>query len=333
MRQLTNRIVNVMLGFAAAVAAAGVLVASSIRGDVSMGRWAAVIAGGGLLVCVLLMVLRGIRRYRSPQRKVHRLINEGDVDGLRGLLDEYPDLSEATDEHGGTALHRAALQGRLQAVRLLLRRGADANARETMFGFTPLHLASCRTYRPVVAALHPELDRCDFGEDEAREAAVAEALLDGGAEFDVRAGFSRTALHMAAVAGRAELTDVLLQSGASVGVSDDLGFTALHYAAFGGDGRVATLLLSAGADETARAEMDYTPLHTAAEKGATEVARVLMERGSDPNLTTRHGRTAMALAAQHGHEALVKLIRENGGKQDVEGAVHPGGQGESEEVT
>ena len=45
--------------------------------------------------------------------------------------------------HGGTALHKAAHQGHVDAVRVLLSAGADANLCSThLYGGTPLHLAT-----------------------------------------------------------------------------------------------------------------------------------------------------------------------------------------------
>ena len=316
MQRTSARGIDVAVGLCALLAG-GVLLAWAWLGDKQfLARWALGVCAGGALYFVVVGLYRRLRRLRSPVQRIHRLINEGEEDEVRELLKEHADLLHATDAHGGTPLHRAALQGRDRIVRMLLEKGGEVNGREELFGFTPLHMVACRTYRPVVAALHPELDRCDFAEQDGRAGTrVASVLLDGGAGVNISAGFSRTPLHMACVAGRAGLVKLLLEQGADLEVKDDLGFSPLHYAAFGGDGRVAKLLVEAGADPAATAELDYTPLHTAAEKGATEVARVLLDSGAEPDVETSHNRTPLALANQHGHDGLADLIRRQGGRR------------------
>ena len=65
------------------------------------------------------------------------LVERGDVDRVREQLAAQPDLVQARDAKGATALHLAALHGHRELVTLLLERGADINARDTLFGATP----------------------------------------------------------------------------------------------------------------------------------------------------------------------------------------------------
>src|SRR5262245_37823742 len=81
----------------------------------------------------------------------------GDVEALRALLARNPHLINASNSaapHGGwTGLHSAAQQGHLNAVRLLLERGADPNAREEGDHTYPLHWAAANEHIEVVRAL------------------------------------------------------------------------------------------------------------------------------------------------------------------------------------
>ena len=52
----------------------------------------------------------------------------GDVAVLREVLDVHPDLLNAFDRSGWTALQLAAYTGQMEVVRLLLERGADIHA-------------------------------------------------------------------------------------------------------------------------------------------------------------------------------------------------------------
>jgi len=81
----------------------------------------------------------------------------GEVDVLRESIATDVALVHAADpgaSHAGwTGLHRAAKNGRLEAVRLLLEHGADPNAREAGDNTTPLHWAAAHRHIDVVRAL------------------------------------------------------------------------------------------------------------------------------------------------------------------------------------
>ena len=81
----------------------------------------------------------------------------GDVDALERLLAEDPTLVQAAHtgaDHGGwTGLHEAAKSGKVDAVRVLLRRGADPNAREAGDNTAPLHWAAARADVAIVRLL------------------------------------------------------------------------------------------------------------------------------------------------------------------------------------
>lgn len=71
---------------------------------------------------------------------LHWMVIEDFTIGVTTLLDlGVP--ADARDEIGQTALHQAARLGRLGIARLLLARGADANAFHEQFSENPLHLA------------------------------------------------------------------------------------------------------------------------------------------------------------------------------------------------
>ena len=63
-----------------------------------------------------------------------------DIEGLRRLLLDQPDLVSARDDCEWTPLHRACGSSRLEVAQLLLESGADVNALGRA-AETPLHLA------------------------------------------------------------------------------------------------------------------------------------------------------------------------------------------------
>ena len=119
----------------------------------------------------------------------------GDVERLRTLLDENVGLTVAWSEDGFPALHFAAFFGHPEAVKLLVERGANLEARSTNEQFAldaaPLHSAA--------AAGHLEACR---------------ALLDAGADVNAVQQGGYTALLDAAANKNQELVDFLVERGA-----------------------------------------------------------------------------------------------------------------------
>lgn len=66
------------------------------------------------------------------------MANEGDLDGIKELLDSGTDVN-FRDIDKRTALHVAACQGRTDVVRLLLSRGADVDP-EDRWGSTVIFI-------------------------------------------------------------------------------------------------------------------------------------------------------------------------------------------------
>jgi len=146
----------------------------------------------------------------------------GDLDRLAVLLEADPGLTDRRSGDGFTALHLAAFFGQDDAVRLLLARGADPDARGTgwMTG-TPLNSATS-----------------------ARHAAAMELLLEAGADPDAVQRGGWTPLHSAAHNGDARAVELLLAHGADPTATDDEGRSVADMAAESGDD--ATIAASSG---------------------------------------------------------------------------------------
>jgi len=137
----------------------------------------------------------------------------GDLDRLAVLLADDPDLTGRRSGDGFTALHLAAFFRQDDAVRLLLARGADPDARGTgwMTG-TPLNAAAS-----------------------ARQATVVALLLEAGADPDAVQRGGWTPLHSAAHNGDARTVELLLSHGADPSAVDDDGRSVGDMAGESGD--------------------------------------------------------------------------------------------------
>jgi ankyrin repeat protein len=158
----------------------------------------------------------------------------------------------------------AAMRGDAEAVRELLRAGADVNAAQGD-GMTALHWAA------------------DNGQIE-----LAGVLVFAGANLEAATrlgGF--TPLMVASRAGHAGIVRLLADAGANLEATTETGETALHYAAWSGNPEIAVALAEKGADVDAQESANgQTPLMFAASYGRTGVVRTLLGAGADPSIQT-----------------------------------------------
>jgi ankyrin repeat protein len=166
------------------------------------------------------------------------------LDYLRRKLTEEPSLAKERYTFGHTLLHDAAGGGNVGIVEMLLQLGAGPNAADH-FGHTPLYSVS---------------NGCSAesgGE-------VVRLLAQAGANLDTQDKAKRcAALHMAARRGSAGVAAALLDCGANIEVRDSLGETPLRRAVNCSKVEVAALLLSRGANAHSIGSKGLTPIQAA----------------------------------------------------------------------
>ncbi len=156
---------------------------------------------------------------------------DGDVARLREVLRDHPDLLNAHNADGWTALQIASYTGQADAVRFLLDRGADIRAAsQNAMANTALHGAIA-------------------GWRAGRRADVAALLLDRGADPEAADAWGNTALHLAAHEGMPGIVELLLRRGANVNARREDGATPLRAALKEERTAVAELLRGHGAVE------------------------------------------------------------------------------------
>lgn len=82
--------------------------------------------------------LQSSGKFETGSTEAHKLAMIGELDELAEILDKDSSLVNVRDLNGWTPLHEAVRLGNVEIVRLLLDRGADANAR-TAEGASPLY--------------------------------------------------------------------------------------------------------------------------------------------------------------------------------------------------
>jgi ankyrin repeat protein len=182
----------------------------------------------------------------------------------------YNPLSDKDKAKGMTPMMLAAAFGDSNAIKALLKQGAQVEARD-MDGWTALHYATAGGDGPL------------SGKSMSHREAL-ETLLDAGANINARTTKGDVALTLAARKGQVEWVRVLIDRGADVNAKDSVGSTALIDAAqFGHSDEEATevvrMLLSAGADVSVKDGLGQTALQVAKEEHRSEMVALLRKAG------------------------------------------------------
>jgi ankyrin repeat protein len=189
----------------------------------------------------------------------------------------------------------AAGAGRTEAVKALIARGADLEARDAQ-GRTALLLA--------VAGNH---------------VLMAKALLAAGADLDAQAQNRDTPWLLAGAAGRAEIVAAMLPLKPDLTLRNRYGGNALIPACERAHVETVKLLLTSGIDVNHVNDLGWTCLLEIVILGDggprhQEVAKLVLAAGADPNLADRDGATPLAHARARGQAAVARLIEQAGGR-------------------
>jgi len=210
-------------------------------------------------------------------------VKKGDLSGVQAALVEDPNLLNAENDSGQTALllakyyrqenvanyllslkpvldiFNAAVAGQVPMVLQQIDRDPALLESHSGDGWTPLHLAAFFGHRDL-----------------------ANALLDRGAGVNSRStnSMKNTPLHAAAAGGQTAVVELLLKRDADPNATQEGGWTALHSAAQAGNREMVETLVAHGANLNARAANEQAPLDLALMQGRQEVAELLDQLGA-----------------------------------------------------
>ena len=241
----------------------------------------AFLIGGGIFLA--LHSLRGrlprARDVEDTHKPPHR------YDAALQALNVLGIDPDARDDDGGTPMHRAAGEGRVEIIELLYAAGANPNARDNR-GRTPLHRAASDG-----------------------KVTKVEALVAAGADINARDNDGATPLHHATayngsyeegVCDHAAVAEALLAAGADPYAGDNNGSTPLHSVGVHAHpfGHIAVIraFRAAGADLNVGDSEGLTPLHIAARMDHTPAVRALLTVGADINARDRCRRCRSVIA-------------------------------------
>jgi len=209
-----------------------------------------------------------------------------------------------THEGGYGTIHGAASGGDIEAVREFLYSGADANAKDVLFGFTPLY--------PALFNMHEE---------------VYKLLVAEGADVNIKQQNGKTILHLLIDVRLSsgfhplEIIEWLIKNGSDVNAKDDDGLTPIFLAVMAYRKEAVQLLVNNGAylniisklalwytEETTPLDWAITIEDTNIEEDFVGIAELLRKNGAKtaeelkaliPRLE-QHGRFAFSFDAKKG---------------------------------
>jgi len=221
----------------------------------------------------------------------------------QGTGGPVPAAGPATRLRGlNAALIKAAQEGALDRVRLLVADGADVNA-ESTDQWTPFTIAT------------------------GNDVEMVKNLFSQGTALDYSGSRGWTPLMIATIEGHTEVVRALLECGARANAENNKGWTALRFAVSMDETEIMRLLLGAGADANLTDHEGKTALMQAAGENTQESLKVLLEAGANPRLRDLSGRTALMIAQQQGYQEIIKLLKE--AESEAESKVHITNNGDS----
>src|SRR6058998_3781955 len=134
--------------------------------------------------------------YAAAPASVAEAARQGNRDAVRALLKDGADVNTALGD-GMTALHYAATRHDVELAKLLLYAGANVKATTRIGGYTPLLIASRDGDAPMI-----------------------DALLGAGADANSATANGATALMLAASSGKVDAVKTLMAHGANVNAKE-----------------------------------------------------------------------------------------------------------------
>jgi transient receptor potential cation channel subfamily A member 1 len=174
-------------------------------------------------------------------------------------------LLEMPDCYSNTPLHMACLKGHLKVVKILMQANAKVSAKNEVVR-TPLHCAAKNGHTEVITLLINQRTGLQHLNDEDEQ--------------------SNTALHLASMGGHATACLALLEAGADVDVRNNKRWTALDSAAVKGHLAVAETLLQNGSPVDPVDKSKHTPLYLACQHGHHDLVKLFLSKKASLSILT-----------------------------------------------
>jgi ankyrin repeat protein len=249
----------------------------------------------------------------NPAELITSAMHRADTQEIQTIAERFPQVIQQTNKFGHLPLHEAAGFHNLEVTRLLLKKGAKPDVRDSRNEETALMTA---VLSRVMDKPNSPLHKADNLMGTIKE------LLAAGADPTLSVSNGMTVLHMACISMRQEVVELLLAAKVPVNVKDKRGMTPLDVAISYKQLGIAEKLAAAGAELNIRSAaalgkeaevkaflsknknsirdcdiQGNTPLHFAAIFGRTTIIALLLDNGAAPNARAEGGITPVIEAA------------------------------------
>ena len=185
---------------------------------------------------------------------------------------------------GRTPLMNAALNGYVQAVKSIMKRGADPSLMDNR-GWNTLHHAAMGGDTDIISLIHTHLPN-----------------------IESKTGEGYTPLMVAAFTGKLHAMKWFLEEGATVTCECNRGRNTLQYAAKGGDTDIISLIHTHLPNIESKTGEGYTPLMVAAFTGKLHAVKWFLEKGAAVTCECNRGWNTLQYAAKGGDTDIISLI-------------------------
>lgn len=239
---------------------------------------------------------------------------------LKALLDtNLVNLRQEDEINERNCMHKAAIRGRPEVLRLGLNGGVDPHATD-VYGRIPLHYAAMHGRVDLLQELISVApDTVNFRDQDSftplihaivhSQLSCVQMLLTSGAHLTRLGPAEHIPLNLACQWGSIEIVELLLQRDAEM-LPDAEGLYPAHLVARSGKTPQMLLLLKKyGADLDQPDKLyQWTPLFHAASDGHVECLKTLLQCQVDVDVVDEKGLSAMYYATWEGHLECMKLL-------------------------
>jgi len=252
--------------------------------------------------------------HQAVDCRQHRDDDNGAL--VKLLIDAGADVNQQLAS-GSTPLALAVSHNHLAQVKLLLAAGADPNI-ENNDGWHPLNRAVIENKSEIVKALlaggadvnlakrngwAPLHWTVNIAKEQQHDgSALAQLLIDAGANVNAQTKTGNTPTKLAAANNRLNELNVLLRANADANTANVAGWTPLFSAVDQNNIAMVRSLIKGGADVNQAGRFDWVPLHVAVKNhqsqsvDGSDLIKLLITAGADVNRKNKHGDTPVYLA-------------------------------------